>query len=200
MLLAALAAGCASVEVTRPAPEPATPEPVDQRAQRWQFDAGMRPPADRDGYRPPIKLAVLLPLTGSLATPAKPVRDGLLAGYYAESRRRPELVFYDTGSTSGGAGAAYAKAVAEGADQVLGPLGRDEIDAVYRGVQASAPVIALNRSTAEQRQFLAGTGRRRHRRGRLPRLAERQARIGARGQRRQRATEFRRLCATPGRT
>lgn len=150
LLLAVMAAGCATVQVTQPTapPESDTPEQVNERAARWQFDAGSRPPAERDGYRPPVKLAVLLPLTGSLATAAAPVRDGLLAGYYGEHRRRPELVFYDTGGTSGGAGAAYAKAVAEGADQVLGPLGREEIDAVYRGVQASAPVIALNRGAA----------------------------------------------------
>ena len=35
-------------------------------AARWKFDAGDRPPAERDGYRPPVKLAVLLPLSGSL--------------------------------------------------------------------------------------------------------------------------------------
>ena len=145
MLLGGLVAGCATVRVA-PTPEPEAPAETSQRAAHWRFDAGMRPPAERDGYRPPVKLAVLLPLTGSLATAAQPVRDGLLAGYYGEQRRRPELVFYDTGSTAAGAGAAYARAVGEGADQVVGPLGRDEIDAVYRGVQVSTPVIALNRS------------------------------------------------------
>lgn len=151
LLLAAVAGGCTTVQVTQPAaPAPEdTPAQVDQRAARWQFDAGTRPAAERDGYRPPVKLAVLLPLTGSLATAASPVRDGLLAAYYGESRRRPELVFYDTGGTAGGAGAAYARAVSEGADQVLGPLGREEIDAVYRGVQPGAPVIALNRGAVQ---------------------------------------------------
>jgi outer membrane PBP1 activator LpoA protein len=151
LLLAAVAGGCATVQVSQPAAPVAedTPAQVDQRAARWQFDAGNRPPAERDGYRPPVKLAVLLPLTGSLATAASPVRDGLLAAYYGENRRRPELVFYDTGGTAAGAGAAYARAVSEGADQVLGPLGREEIDAVYRGVQASAPVIALNRGAVQ---------------------------------------------------
>lgn len=146
--LALLFAGCATVQVSSPATAPVQDSPVqaNQRAARWQFDAGARPPAERDGYRPPVKLAVLLPLSGALADAAEPVRDGLLAGYYNESRRRPELVFYDTGGNAAGAEAAYTRAVAEGADQVLGPLGRDEIDAVYRGVQPKAPVIALNRS------------------------------------------------------
>ena len=35
--------------------------------------------ADRDGYHPPRKLAVLLPLSGTLATAASPVRDAQIA-------------------------------------------------------------------------------------------------------------------------
>jgi outer membrane PBP1 activator LpoA protein len=123
----------------------ALPRPFD-RGGNWHFDAGNRPPADSDGYRPPQKLAVLLPLTGSLATAAAPVRDGLLTGYYSEHRRRPEILFYDTAGTSGGAIAAYGKAVAAGADYVLGPLGRDEVSALFRS-QLSVPVLALNRGS-----------------------------------------------------
>lgn len=139
-----LGAGCATVQVTRPATQAQdTPAQVDQRATHWQFDPA-RAPAERDGYRPPAKLAALLPLTGGLATAAEPVRDGLLAGYYAEQRRRPELVFYDTGGTGAGAAAAYARAIAEGADQVVGPLGKDEVEAVYRAMQGGTPTLALN--------------------------------------------------------
>jgi len=151
-LLSAATAACSTVQITPVATTPVSETPVEQeveqRATRWHFDAGQRPPAEADGYRPPIKLAVLLPMTGTLATAAAPVRDGLLAGYYGEQRRRPELVFYDTLGTAAGAGAAYSRATAEGADQVLGPLGREEIDAVYSGVQATTPVIALNRSAS----------------------------------------------------
>ncbi len=145
VLAGLLLGGCSTVQVSGPVQPP---EPVDATppvAARWEFDAGSRPPADRDGYRPPIRLAVLLPLTGSLATAAAPVRDGLLAGYYGETRRRPELRFYDTTGTAAGAIAAYALAVSEGADQVVGPLGRDEVEAVFRQAQPSVPVIALNR-------------------------------------------------------
>lgn len=114
------------------------PHAFDRSA--WHFD-DTRPPAAPDGYRPPRKLAVLLPLSGSLARAAGPVRDGLLSGYYAESRPRPEIRFYDTAT---GATAAYASAVAEGADLVLGPLGRDEVDALFHS-QPTVPVLALNR-------------------------------------------------------
>ena len=111
----------------------------------WRFDAGDRPPADRDGYRPPQHLAVLLPLTGGLAVAASPVRDGFLAAYYGESRRRPELRFYDT---AGGVQAAYDKAVAEGNDFVVGPLGRDEVTTLFSRASLPVPVLALNRGEA----------------------------------------------------
>lgn len=123
------------------------PRPFD-REGNWRFNAGNRPAADRDGYRPPRKLAVLLPLTGAMAAASSPVRDGLLAGYYGEHRQRPEIVFYDTSGTPAGAVAAYQKASAEGADYVLGPLGRDEVGALFKTPQLDVPVLALNRGPA----------------------------------------------------
>lgn len=148
-LLLVLVAGCSSTVVRRPAPVATQPVPAAPPVQdHWQFDAGDRPPAQADGYRPPVSLAVLLPLSGRLSRAAVPVRDGLLAAYYAESRRRPELTFYDTAGTAGGALAAYREAVAAGADFVLGPLGRDEVDSLFAGADLPVPVLALNHGTA----------------------------------------------------
>ena len=121
------------------------PRPFDT-AQAWNFE--QRAPAAADGFRPPLKLAVLLPLSGQLATAAGPVRDGLLAGYYAEGRPRPPVTFYDTLGTASGAVAAYAKAVADGNDFVIGPLGRDEVSAVFAQSEANIPSLALNRAAA----------------------------------------------------
>jgi len=147
LVLTALA-GCATVQVSGPATQQPDAGATTAAGAHWQFDAGNRPAAESDGYRPPVKLAVLLPLSGSLAAVAAPVRDGLLAAYYGERRRRPELVFYDTAGTPGGAVAAYARAVSEGADQVLGPLGRDEVTAVFRDAQVTVPLVALNRGAS----------------------------------------------------
>ncbi|KAF1686069.1 LppC family lipoprotein [Pseudoxanthomonas broegbernensis] len=121
----------------------APPRPFDS-GDVWNF--AQRPPAAADGYRPPRKLAVLLPLSGQLATAAVPVRDGLLAGYYGEQRARPEIAFYDTAGTPAGAVAAYGRAVAEGSDFVIGPLGRDEATALFRDPSATVPSLALNRA------------------------------------------------------
>ncbi len=120
----------------------ALPRPFDHGSAN--FAAGNRPPAERDGYRPPVKLGVLLPLSGALSKAAVPVRDGMLAGYYGESRRRPEIIFYDTAGTPAGAIAAYKRAVSEGADFAVGPLGRDEVSALFRE-SLTVPVLALNR-------------------------------------------------------
>ncbi|WP_462114867.1 penicillin-binding protein activator [Lysobacter xanthus] len=111
----------------------------------WNFDD--RPPADRDGYRPPVKLAVLLPLSGSLSAAARPVRDGFLAGYYGETRRRPEIRFYDTAGTPNGALAAYDRAAGEGNDFIVGPLGRDEVGALFARGTLPVSTLALNRGT-----------------------------------------------------
>ncbi len=115
--------------------------PLPRPFDRNRAAAEGRPAAEGDGYRPPMRLAVLLPLSGNLATAAVPVRDGFLAGYYAERRRRPDITFYDT---AGGVAAAYGRAVAAGADFVVGPLGRDEVGGLF-GQRLDVPVLALNR-------------------------------------------------------
>jgi outer membrane PBP1 activator LpoA protein len=106
------------------------------------------PPADSDGYRPPAQLAVLLPITGNLATPAASVRDGILAAYFAENRRRPGIKVYDTAGTADGVKRAATQAVADGAQMILGPLTRDEVGTIFTQADVGVPIIALNRGPA----------------------------------------------------
>ncbi len=142
-------AGCSTVRVTeaprRAGPVDASvvaaPQPVDDG--RWRFDDAARMPAAPDGYAPPTSIGFLLPLSGQLARAAAPVRDGFLAGYFAETRPRPAIRFYDTASA--GAVAAYGRAVADGHAFVVGPLGRDEVDAVFSSGVLTVPLLALNR-------------------------------------------------------
>ena len=133
--------------------------------------AANRPPADSDGYRPPVKLGVLLPLSGELSKAAVPVRDGLLAGYYGEGRRRPDIVFYDTAGSPGGAVATYARARRRRCRLHRRPLGRDEVSALFHerliGSRARAQ-SRYRRATGRQHQLLADAGGRRHRRRRIP--------------------------------
>ncbi|MDE2407703.1 MAG: penicillin-binding protein activator [Xanthomonadaceae bacterium] len=117
------------------------PHPFDRGDA--SFGAANRPAADRDGYRPPLRVAVLLPLTGTQAAAAEAVRDGYMTGYYSETRRRPELRFYDTAA---GMNAALARAAADGNDFAVGPLGREETDSVF-AAEPPLPLLALNRGT-----------------------------------------------------
>ena len=118
-------------------PRPVPPDPA--------FDQIERAPADADGYRPARRLAVLLPLTGALASAAESVRDGLLSAHFGETRNRPDLRFYDTESSPERAVERYREAQRDGAGQVIGPLGRDEVAAVAALADLSLPLLALNR-------------------------------------------------------
>jgi len=109
----------------------------------WQF-APQSTRAQANAERP-AHLAVLLPMSGALAAAAAPVRDGLLAGYYGQTQNLPELRFYDSKGTAEGAHQALAQALADGAVQVLGPLAREEVAAVFSS-PPPVPMLALNRT------------------------------------------------------
>ncbi len=120
------------------------PRPYDLSASSPGLDE--LPPADRDGYRPPLRLAALLPLSGPMAAAGHSVRDGLLAAYYAENRRRPQIRFHDTAG-AGGVRRALLQARDEGAQMLVGPLTRDEVDTLFGLPELDLPTVALNRGT-----------------------------------------------------
>jgi len=90
----------------------------------------------------PNQVAVLLPLGGRQQAAAWAIRDGLLAAHWTDvGVTRPHLKIYDTSGT--GATQAYAQALAEGADFVVGPLLKRAVEEVV--LQAgSVPTLALN--------------------------------------------------------
>lgn len=101
----------------------------------------------------PGQIAVLLPLSGRQQAAAQALRDGLIAAYWADTGvARPHLKIYDTNSAS--ASQAYAQALAEGADFVVGPLLKKAVEDV--ALQAgSVPTLALN-YLEEIRQVVPG--------------------------------------------
>lgn len=121
------------------------PRPYDRTASSPGLED--LPPADYDGFRPPQALAALLPLSGPLAAVGHSVRDGLLAAYYGETRRRPTLRFYDTAGTDG-VRRALLQARDDGAQMLVGPLTRDEVNTLFGLPELDLPVVALNRGSA----------------------------------------------------
>ncbi len=122
------------------------PLPRPFETARYRTFAGDRAPAEPDGYRPASRLAVLLPLSGPLAGAGTSVRDGILSAYFGESRRRPELRFYDTEGRPERVVERYREARADGAGQIIGPLSRDEVAALHDLADLPVPVLALNRA------------------------------------------------------
>jgi outer membrane PBP1 activator LpoA protein len=143
-LLALLLGACATVHVVE-APVSHGPPPEQASVRSDRANTSDFPPGE-DGYRPPARLAVLLPMSGTLASAGQSVRDGFLAAYYAETRMRPALRFYDSAGTGAGAQAALSKAVADGNQMIVGPLMREEVNAVL-GSAGALPVITLNRGS-----------------------------------------------------
>lgn len=94
----------------------------------------------------PKKIAVMLPLQGAHAKAAQAVRDGFLAAYYAhkEERNKPKIQIYDTNGQN--LGALYEQVVAEGADFIVGPLTKEEVDAISSSTNPKVPILALNNS------------------------------------------------------
>ncbi|MGH8162283.1 MAG: penicillin-binding protein activator, partial [Gammaproteobacteria bacterium] len=91
----------------------------------------------------PVKIALLLPLSGAYAEQAGAVEAGLLAGYYHNAGRRPTIAIYDTHGTAQGARAALTKARAEAANFVVGPLTPAGVNAIV-SLRPAMPVLALN--------------------------------------------------------
>lgn len=111
-------------------------------------------PASTDSnYRPPERLAVLLPQTGSLGVAGNAIRDGILAGYYAETRQKPSIRFYNSQGTAEGAKAAYQRALKDGAQMIIGPIGKDEVAAIAE-IADGIPVLALNNVLNPSNTFL----------------------------------------------
>ncbi len=99
----------------------------------------------REGYRQAHFVALLLPTEGGLKAVAQAVRDGFFAAYFADKNpQRAQVRVYDSGGNAQEAAAAYAKAVADGADHIVGPLTREAVSAVFGQGHLSAPVLALN--------------------------------------------------------
>jgi outer membrane PBP1 activator LpoA protein len=101
--------------------------------------------AQREGYRPAHFVALLLPTEGNLKAVSQAVRDGFFAAYFADKNaQRASVRVYDSGGTAAEASAAYAKATADGADRIVGPLTREAVSAVFAQGRTSVPVLALN--------------------------------------------------------
>ena len=125
---------------------------IEQWRSRWPgHPAALTPPASLMALQQvasslPTHIAVLLPFDGSLAQAGEAIRDGVLAAWYKArgyGSRAPRIHFYDT-SADTGVTAVYQQAVAEGAQLVIGPVQREDVEQLLQMPALPVPTIALN--------------------------------------------------------
>lgn len=91
----------------------------------------------------PGRIALLLPLRGGYREAAEAIRDGFIAAWYRSDRDRPLVKIYQANSLN--IEQAYAQAVTEGADFVVGPLEKQALVKLSASTRLSVPTLALNR-------------------------------------------------------
>lgn len=93
----------------------------------------------------PINLALLLPQSGPLASAARAIRNGFLSTHLFHLQTVPEVnvKIYDTEQSD--IVKLVDRAIAEGADMIVGPLDKDRVRSVIQGDSLPIPSIALNR-------------------------------------------------------
>ena len=99
----------------------------------------------------PRQIALLLPLSGSAATAGLAVQNGFLGAYFATASGlddRQSVRIYDVNS-QGGAAAAYASAVNDGAEFVVGPLLKRHVNELANDILVPVPALTLNYTSDE---------------------------------------------------
>ena len=94
----------------------------------------------------PAKIALLLPLSGRNASAGKAIQNGFFGAYFAAAatlQDQQQIRVYDV-SAAGGVRAAYARALEEGAEFVVGPLLRSNVSALAEEGMLPVPLLALN--------------------------------------------------------
>lgn len=92
----------------------------------------------------PAQIALLLPLNGRIAEPARAVRDGFLAAYYSDKANQTDTTIRLYNADAGNINDVYQQAVKEGADFIVGPLTKDAVKQLSLHTELSVPTLMLN--------------------------------------------------------
>ncbi len=141
----------------------ATPDAVNRlnRLQQWRERFPTHPANERflatlDDREVPAStiaggevnaIAVLLPLSDErMGRVAAAVQDGIVVAHrYAQSRvQAPSVRFYDVGVSPAAARSAYAAALSDGANAIVGPLRKEAVAAIVTQREIPVPTITLN--------------------------------------------------------
>ncbi|GAB4223690.1 MAG: penicillin-binding protein activator [Gammaproteobacteria bacterium] len=127
------------------------PEELLTSIQEWQQRYPAHPAhtlignINSSSYQAPQQIALLLPLTGPLSGPGNAVKDGFLAAYYQAQRQGSHIRFklYDTHKQHS-INSLYQQAINNGANFIIGPLDKSNIQKLLNETHINVPVLALN--------------------------------------------------------
>ena len=90
-----------------------------------------------------VNAALLLPLSGPLASSAEAVRDGFL-GAHLRAGGKGAIKIYDAGNSNETTLTAYRQALNDGAALVVGPLRKESVASLLNSASIKVPILALN--------------------------------------------------------
>lgn len=133
-----------------------SPEAMEQALADWQENYPAHPanPAIIEEIRAtarlynirPQRIALLLPLHGALREASEAVRDGFITAWFRSGRDRTPLKIYEANSLN--VEQAYSRAVADGADFIVGPLEKQALSKLSALPGLPVPTLALNQVRA----------------------------------------------------
>lgn len=104
-------------------------------------------PARAPGVR---QIALLLPLSSNFGAAAQSVYNGFEAARQTDSDpSRPQTIFYDVGGEPSLAANYVGVATSEGADVVVGPLGKSAVNALLESRTPQKPMVLLGSSSGD---------------------------------------------------
>lgn len=94
--------------------------------------------------RAPQHIALMLPLQGALGDSGQAVRNGFLSAYYASPIQHQQTVSFLDTTQNPNMSALYQQAISQGADSVVGPLTKENVQQLVGLGKFPAPTLALN--------------------------------------------------------
>ncbi len=101
-------------------------------------------------FQAPQHIALLVPLSGQFGNMGKAIRDGFMTAFYANAKKLPQaptVKVYDTTQASD-ITSIYQQAIQNGADFIIGPLTKTNVDNLVSSSKISVPTLTLNYATS----------------------------------------------------
>jgi len=101
----------------------------------------------------PNNIVIMLPLHGKYAASGKAVRNGFLSAYYQDRKERSNIKVNVIDTSQGDLTELYQQAVQNGAEVIVGPLTKQDVEKLINIEPLPVPTIALNTLDDYTRNF-----------------------------------------------